>query len=132
MDISDDVAQILFQKFKVILGWTIIPWMHSRIRIWWKVKRSLIQARDDLIDFLFTGFDAANNLVGLYALEAKDLVELAFQLCNKRPFIVFAPWPAGRARLLSTWCTLIRGFEGRLEVIIGYIVVIVVFQERGA
>ena len=88
----------------------------------------MIQARDDLVDFLFTGFDAADNLTGLYSLEAKDLVELTLQLCDKRLLIVFAPWSAGRARLLSSWCTLIRSFESRLEVIVGNVVVIVVFQ----
>ena len=131
MDISDDVAQILLEEFKVIFRWTLLSWRHDSIRTWGRVGCSLIQARNDLVDFLFTGFDAANNLTGLYSLEAKDLVELALQFCNKRLLIIFAPWAARRARLLSTWCTLIRGFESRLEVIVGNVVVIVVFQKRG-
>lgn len=130
MDISDDIAQILFEEFKVIFGGTLLSWRHDCIRVCVREGCSLIQARDDLVDLLFTGFDAANNLTGLDSLEAKDLVELALQLCNKRLLIIFAPWAAGRARLLSTGCTLIRGFQSRLEVIVGNVVIIVVFQQR--
>jgi hypothetical protein len=70
VDICNDVAQVLLEQIKVLLG---------RIAI----LARLLSTVDGILDFLLRRCDAPDNLFSFDALEGVDLVELLLELLNK-------------------------------------------------
>lgn len=93
-------------------------------------RSSLVQAADHIVDFLLTRLNPADNFSGFDALESEDLVEFTLEFGHKGFFVVFGPWPSFRMRFLCRGLGFVRGLERLLEVVIGNIIIVVVFQQR--
>lgn len=93
-------------------------------------RSPLVQSAYHVVDLLLARLNAADSFSRLKALEGVDLVEFTLEFGNKGFFVVFGPWAAFRMRLLWRGFGLVRGLERLLEVVIGNVVIIVVFQQR--
>ena len=100
----------------------------SSVPILCRLRPPLVHSTNHIVDFLVTGFYSPHNLSRFHPLERKDFVEFAFELCNKRFLVVFGPWPPLWVSVLWGGITFVGGFESVFEVVIGYVVVIVVFE----
>ena len=87
---------------------------------------------DHFLDFLFAGLDSSNYFLALEFLKGEDLVELAFELLHKVFLAVLIPRRSlglsiGIGGTFDDGC-----LECSLEVIVGDVMPVVVFDERGA
>ena len=110
--VRNDVRKVFFQQQVFILCGCIRP-------------RALVTVgrlcpRDRLAHFRLAGRNPANNLLALYLLEGKDLVQLLLQLVDEALLILLVPFLLGSAAAL---------LEALLELVVGDVVVVPVFDE---
>lgn len=130
MHVGNDVAQIFLEQHKILLGGAIIFGFSSdsiRRRL---LRSGVIQARQHIADLLFAGLDPAHNLAGFDTLKGENLVELGLEHGDERFLVFLGPWSSAWVRLLCSGLLLVGSLEGILQIVIGDVVVIIVFQQR--
>ena len=128
MHVGDDVAQIFLQQHEVILGRHIV--LHQRrSSILRRLRASLIQSRDHIIDFFLASFYPSYDLSRFDSLECEDLIKLSLKLGNERFLVIFGPLSPLRLGILFGRFALIGKLESALQIIVGNIIVLIRFQE---
>lgn len=129
MHIGNDVAQIFLKQHEILLGRAIVFGFSSN-SIQRRLLRSvMIQARQHIADLLFTGLDPAYDLARFDALKGENLVELRFEHGDERLLVFLGPWSSAWMRLLCSGLLLVGSLERILQIVIGDVIVIIVFQE---
>lgn len=96
MHIRDNIAQILLQELKVLLGRAFArlgPILARGIQrglspCWW----SRIEFFHNILNFFLGHLDTADDLTRLNLLEGEDLLELCLEDFNKSLLVVFRPF----------------------------------------
>lgn len=96
MHIRDNIAQILLQKLKILLGRAIArlgPILARGIQRglsprWW----SRIEFFHNIFNFFLGHLDTADDLTRLNLLEGEDLLELCLEDFNKGLLVIFRPF----------------------------------------
>lgn len=124
MHVGNDVAQVLLQEQEVFLQLGLTSFILCIVQV------PLLF--DNLADFCLAIFDARDDLAALELLEGKNLVQLGLEQLDESLFVVFAPRaPLWLGRVLVV-AFEIGSFEGLLQLIVGDVVPVVVFDQRRA
>ena len=129
VNIGDDVAQVFFQQHEVILCRHIIL-SQSCASILRRLGASLIQTRNHVVDLFLARFDPSYDLPRFDSLECEDLIKLALQLGNERLLVIFVPLSPLWLGLLLGRFAVERKLESALQIVIGYVIVLIWFEER--
>ena len=113
--VRNDVRKIFLQQQVFILS--------RRIRPRALVAVGRLCPRDRLAHFLLASRNPANDLLAFHLLEGKDLVQLLLQLVDEALLIFLVPFLLGLAAAL---------LEALLELVVGDVVVVPVFDEGAA
>ena len=111
--VRNDVRQVLFQQQVFVL--------RRHVNLLAAVAR--FRPGDRIADFFFAGCDPTDNLLALHLLEGKDLVQLLLQLVDEALLIFLVPFLLGLAGSL---------LKALLELVVGDVVVVPVFDQRAA
>jgi hypothetical protein len=111
--VRDDVRQILFQQQVFVL----------RRHVDLLAPVAGLRPGNRIADFFFAGRDPTDDLLALHLLEGKDLVQLLLQLVDEALLILLVPFLLGLAGAL---------LKALLELVVGDVVVVPVFDQRAA
>lgn len=130
MHVRNDVAQIFLEQHEILFSRTIpscFPSNSTRRRLFWFV---VVQARQHITDFLFASLDPAYNLPRFDALKGENLVELSLEHGDEGFLVFLGPWSSAGNGLVRTGLLLVGSFESILQIVVGDIVIVIIFQER--
>ena len=130
MHVGNDVAQVFLKQHEILLGRTVLfgfPSDSTRRRL---LRPIVIQAGQHIANLLFASLDPAHNLARFDALKGEDFIELGFEHGDEGFLVFLGPWSSAWMGLLRAGLLLVGSLEGILQIVVGDIVVIVIFQER--
>lgn len=122
VDIRNDIAQVLFKHFKVLLSRSCLCSLAAALPVPRRRRRPRVELLNHILHLFLRHLDPPHYLARLDLLERKHLVQLGLEDPHKVALVRLFPYGRGaQARL-----------ELGLELVVGDVVVVVVLDEGGA